>query len=65
MIIQRKWSKTHFYSYVAIAFCFEYEGNEIVFPTCAHFFYKNCMNMSFHGNQIGDIVAILILKTFY
>ena len=23
------------------------------------------MNMSFHGNQIEDIVGILVLKTFY
>ena len=25
-------------------------------------FDKDRMNMSFHGNQIGDIVAILLLK---
>ena len=28
-------------------------------------FYKDHMNMSFHGNQIEDIVAILLLKTFH
>ena len=27
-------------------------------------FDKELMNMSFHGNQIGDIVAILLLKAF-
>ena len=26
---------------------------------------KDCTNMSFHGNQIGGIVAILLLKIFY
>ena len=28
-------------------------------------FDKDDMNMGFHGNQIEDIVAISLLKTFY
>ena len=28
-------------------------------------FDKDYMNMGFRGNQIEDIVAILLLKTFY
>ena len=28
-------------------------------------FHINCMKMSFHGNQMGDILGILLLKTFY
>ena len=28
-------------------------------------FDKDCMNMSFHGNQIGDKVAILLLKALH
>ena len=26
------------------------------------FLYKDCINMSFHGNQVGYIVAIFLLK---
>ena len=28
-------------------------------------FHKDCMNMSFHGNQRADIAAISLHKTFY
>ena len=28
-------------------------------------FDKDCVHMSFHGNQIEDKVAILLLKTFH
>ena len=32
---------------------------------CVPIFYKDHMNVSYHGNQIGEILAILLLKTFF
>ena len=70
MIIKIKWSKADFYSYFLIQkYYFHSVLNAKIprscFPNCAHFFYKDHMNMSFHGNRIEDIVAILLLKTFH
>ena len=36
-----------------------------VFQIVPIFFYEDHMNTRFHGNQIEDIVASLLPKTFY
>ena len=45
--------------------CFQCLDLEIMFSHLCPFFIKIIMNMSFHGNQIGVMVAILVLKIFH
>ena len=51
---------------VLFPLCFECKDCRIMFSkSCLFFLYKDHMNMSFHGNQIEDIVAILLPKKIY
>ena len=56
---------------VKSTFLFIFSDPEVLFPLCFEcyepeiMFDEDDMNMGFHGNQIQDIVAILLLKTFY
>ena len=66
MIIKIKWSKAHSYSYFLIQkYYFHSFFNARIPKSCfPNSFFEDHMNMSFHWNQMEDIVANLLLKMF-
>ena len=70
MIIRRQIVKSTFLFIFSdpesvFSLCFVCSGPEIMSLQLCPFFIKDYGNMSFHGNQIGDMVQILQTKTFY